>query len=161
MDMNLSRFQETVEDRGAWHAVVHGVAESWTIKKVEHTTRFELWCCESPLDCKEIKPVNPKRNQSWIFIERTVAEAEAQILWPPDAKSWLIWKDPAAGKDWRWEEKGMTEDEIVGWHHQLDGREFEQAMGTWLSDWTDWLTSDCMFLFSRSVMSNSLRPSGP
>ena len=75
---------------------------------------------ESPLDCKEIKPVNPKGNQSWIFIGRTDAEAEAPVLWPPDAKNWLIGKDPGAGKDWRQEEKGTTEDEMVGWHHQLN-----------------------------------------
>ena len=81
---------------------------------------------ESPLDCKEIKPVNPKGNQSWIFTGRTDAEAEAPILWPPDGKSWLIRGDPHAGKDWRQEEKGMTEDEMVGWHHQLNGHEFEQ-----------------------------------
>ena len=87
---------------------------------------------ESSLDCKEIKPVNPKWNQSWIFIERTDAEAEAPILWPPDVKSWLIWKDPSAGKDWRQEGKGMTEDEMVGWHHWLDGHEFEQAL--WVGD---------------------------
>ena len=74
---------------------------------------------------KEIKPVNPKRNQLWIFIGRTDAEAEAPILSPPDGKNWLIRKDPDAGKDWRWVEKGMTEDEMVGWHHQLNGREFE------------------------------------
>ena len=111
---------------------------------------------ESPLGCKEIKPVNPKGNQSWIFIGRTNAEAEAPTLWPPDAKNRLLRKDPDAGKDWRQEEKGMTEDEMAGWHHQLDGREFEQAAGvgdgqgslvgcspwvvksrTWLSDWTD------------------------
>ena len=78
---------------------------------------------ESPLNCK-IKPVNPKGNQSWIFI-RTDAEAETPILWPPDVKNWLIWKDPDAGKDWRWEEKGTTEDEMVGWHHQLYEHEFE------------------------------------
>ena len=84
---------------------------------------------ESPLDCKEIQPVNPKGNQSWIFIGRTDVEAEAPILWLPDAKNWLIGKDPDAGKDWRREEKGMTEDETVGWHHQLDGHEFEQALG--------------------------------
>ena len=79
---------------------------------------------------KEIKPVNPKENQSWIFIGRTDAEAEAPILWPSDVKSWLLRKDPAdAGKDWRQEEKGMTEDEKVGWHHGLDGHEFEQAPG--------------------------------
>ena len=80
---------------------------------------------ESPLDCKEIQPVSPKGNQSWIFIERTDAEAEAPILWPPDVKSRLIWKDPDAGKDWRREEKGTTEDEMVGWHHRFDGHEFE------------------------------------
>ena len=84
---------------------------------------------ESPLDCKGIKPVNPKGNQSWIFIGRTDAEVEAPILWPPDAKNWLTGKDPDAGKDWRQEEKGMTKDEIVGWHHRLNGREFEQALG--------------------------------
>ena len=84
---------------------------------------------ESPLDCKEIKPVNPKGNQSWIFIGKTDAEAETPILCPPDAKSWLIWKDPDAGKDWRQEEMGMTEDEMVGWHHRLNGHEFEQALG--------------------------------
>ena len=76
---------------------------------------------ESPLDCKEIKPGNPKGNQPWIFIGRTDAEAEAPILWPPDVKNWLIWKDPSAGKDWGQEEKGTTEDEMVGWHHWLNG----------------------------------------
>ena len=80
---------------------------------------------ESPLDCKKIQPVSPKGNQSWIFIGST--EAEAPILWPPDAKNWLIGKDPDAGKDWRQEEKGMTEDEMVGWHHWLNGHEFEKA----------------------------------
>ena len=84
---------------------------------------------ESLLDSKEIKPVNPKGNQSWISIRRTDAEAEVRILWPPDVKSQLIRKDPDAGKDWRQEEKGMTEDELVGWHHQLNGHEFEQAPG--------------------------------
>ena len=84
---------------------------------------------ESPLDCKEIQPVHPKRNQSWIFIGRTDAEAEAPILWPPDGKSWLIRKDPDAGEDWRQEEKGMTEDEMIGCHHWLNGYEFEQALG--------------------------------
>ena len=79
----------------------------------------------------EIKPVNSKGNQAWIFIGRTDAEAEAEapILWPPDVKNWLIVKDPYAGKDWRQEEKGMTEDEMVGWHHRLDGHELEQALG--------------------------------
>ena len=83
---------------------------------------------ESPLDCKEIQPVLPKGNQSWIFIGRTDAEAEAPILWPPDAKNGLIWKDPDAGKDWRQEKKGPTEDEMVEWHHWLDGYEFEQLL---------------------------------
>ena len=80
---------------------------------------------ESSLDFREIKPVNPKGNQSWIFIGRTDAEAETPVLWLPDAKNWLIWKDPDAGKDWRQEEKGMTEDEMFGWHHQLP--EFTQT----------------------------------
>ena len=79
---------------------------------------------KSLLDCKEIQPVNPKGNQSWIFIGRTDAEAEALILWPPDVKNWLFGKDPDAGNDWRWEEKGTTEDEMVGWHHQINGHEF-------------------------------------
>ena len=80
---------------------------------------------ESPLDCKEIKPVHSKGDQSWIFIGRTDAEAETPILWPPDVKNWLIWKDPDTGKDWWQEEKGMTEDEMAGWHHRLSGHEFE------------------------------------
>ena len=80
---------------------------------------------ESPLDCKEIQPVHPKGDHSWVFIGRTDIEAETPILWPPDGKSWFIWKNPDAGKDWGQEEKGMTEDEMVGWHHWLDGREFE------------------------------------
>ena len=84
---------------------------------------------ESPLDSKKIKPVNPKGNQSWMFIGRTDVEAEAPVLWPPDVKNWLIGKDPDTGKDWRWEKKGMIEDEMVGWHHWLNGHEFEQALG--------------------------------
>ena len=108
--------------------------ESWTIKKGEcwRIDGFELWYWRrllSPLDCKEIQPVHPKGNiQSWIFIGRTDAEAETAILCPPDAKNWLIGKDPDAGKDWR-QEKGTTEDEMVEWHHRLNGREFEQAPG--------------------------------
>ena len=102
--------------------------ESWTIKKAEHwrIDAFELWCwtrVKRLLDNKEIKLVHPKGNQSWIFIART--DAEASILWPPDAKNWLIGKDPDARKDWRQEEKATTKDEMVGWHHQLDGHEFE------------------------------------
>ena len=80
---------------------------------------------ESPLDCKDIQPVTPKGNQSWVFIGRTDVEAETLILWPPDVKSWLIWKDPDAGKDWRHEKKGMTEDEMIEWHHVVNGHEFE------------------------------------
>ena len=84
---------------------------------------------ESPLDSKEIKPVNPKGDQSWVFIGRTDAEAETPILWPSDAKTWLPGKDPDAGEDWGQEEKGMTEDEMAGWHHQFNGHEFEQIPG--------------------------------
>ena len=89
---------------------------------------------ESPLDCKEIKPVNPKGNQSWIFIRRT--DAEAAIFWPPNMKSQCIGKGPDAGKDWTREEKGRTEDEIVGWHHRLNGHEFEQAPGDDEGQWS-------------------------
>ena len=84
---------------------------------------------ESPLDWKEIQPVHPKGNQSWMFIGRTDVEAEPPVLWPPDAKSWLIWKDPDAGKDWGQEEKGMTEDKMVGWHHWVNGHEFGWTPG--------------------------------
>ena len=84
---------------------------------------------ESPIDIKEIKPFNPKGNQLWTLFGRTDAEAEAPVLWPPDVKNWLIGKDPDAGKDWRKEEKKATEDEMVGWYHQLNGHEFEQALG--------------------------------
>ena len=84
---------------------------------------------EGPLDCKEIQLVHPKRNQSWIFTRRTDAEAETPILWPPDGKNWLTGKDPDSWKDWRQEEKGKTEDDMVGWHHWLDEHEFEQASG--------------------------------
>ena len=84
---------------------------------------------KSPLDCKEIQPVSSKGDQSWVFIRRTDAEAETPILWPPDVKSWLIWKDPDAGKDWWREEKGMTEDEMAGWHHRLDGHGFGWTPG--------------------------------
>ena len=103
--------------------------ESWAPKNSCFQTMVLEKTLESPFDSKKIKPVSPKGNQSSIFNEKTDAETEAPILWPPDGKNWLIWKDPDAGKDWRWEEKGMTEDEIVGWHHWLDGHEFEQAPG--------------------------------
>ena len=103
----------------------------------------DSWESLGLLDCKEIKPVHPKGNQSWIFTGWADPEAEAPIVWPPDAKNWLIEKDPDAGKDWRQEEKGMTEDKMVGWHHWLDGRESEQFLGVgdgqgslaWCSPW--------------------------
>ena len=101
--------------------------ESWVLKNWCFQTVVLEKTLESPLDCKEIQPVHRKGNQSWVFIGRTDAEAETPILWAPNAKSWLIWKDPDTQKDWRWEEKGMTEEEMVGWPHQLDGHEFEQA----------------------------------
>ena len=150
--------------------VMYG-CESWTIKKAEcrRIDAFELWCwrtLESPLDCKEIQPVYPKGDQSWVFIGRTDVEAETPLLWPPDAKNWLIWKDPDAGKDWR-QEKGTTEDEMVGWHYRLNGHEFEKTPGvgdgqgglgaavhgvaksrTWLSDWTELNWTELMDILS-------------
>ena len=99
--------------------------ESWAPKNWCLWTVVLEKTLESPLDCKEIQPVHPKGNQSWIFIGRTDAEAETPVLWPPDVKSWLIGKDPDAGKGWRREEKGTTDDEMVGWHHRLNGHEFE------------------------------------
>ena len=130
--------------------------ESWMLKN------WYIWnvvleeTLKSPLDCKEIQPVHSKGDQSWVFIGRTDAEAETPILWPSHEKSWLIGKDPDAGRDWGPEEKGMTEDEMAGWHHWLDGHEFEWTLGvgdgqgdlgccdswghkelTRLSDWTE------------------------
>ena len=99
--------------------------ESWAQKNACFLTVVLEKTLESPLDCKEIQPVHPKGDQSWVLIGRTDVEAETPILWPPDAKNWLIWKDPDAGRDWRQEEKGMTENEMAGWHHWLDGHEFE------------------------------------
>ena len=113
--------------------------ESWAPKNWCFWTVVLEKTLESPLDCKEIQPVHPKRNQSWIFIGRTHAEVETSVLWPPDAQNWLIRKDPGNGKDWRWEENGMTEDEMVGWHHRLNGHEFEQAPG--VGDWQGSLAS--------------------
>ena len=103
--------------------------ENWAPKNWCFWTVVLEQALESPLDCKEIQPVHPIGNQSWIFIGRTDAKAETPILWPRDVKKWLIGKDPDAGKGWRQEEKGMTEDEMVGWHHRLNGHEFEQAPG--------------------------------
>ena len=129
-----------ITDKGPSAVVFPGLMygyESWTIKKAEHW-KIDAWTVvlektlESSLDCKEIKPVNRKGNQTWIFIGRTDAEAETAILWPPNTKNWLIGKYSDAGKDWRQEEKGTTKDEMVGWHHWLDGHEFEQAL--WVGD---------------------------
>ena len=98
--------------------------ESWALKNWCFWTVVSEKTLESPLDCKEIKSVHPKGNQSWIFIGRIDAESETTILWPPDVNNWLIGKDPDVGKDWRQVEKGTTEDEMVGWHHWLNGHEF-------------------------------------
>ena len=135
--------------------------ESWALKNWCFLTMVLEKTLESPLDCKETA-VNPKGNQSWIFIGRTDAEAEAPILWPPDAKNWLIRKDPNSGKDWRQEKKGTIEDEMVGWHHWLDGHEFEQPLGvgdgqgillcckesdmTKQLNWTEWLKNSTNLL---------------
>ena len=103
--------------------------ESWVPKNWCFWTVVLENTLESPLDCKEIKPVHPKGNQFWIFIGRTDAKAETPILWPPDAKNWLTGRDPDAGKDWKREEKGTTEDEMVGWHHRLGGHGFGWPLG--------------------------------
>ena len=103
--------------------------EIWALNDWSFWTVVLQKTLESPLDSKEIQLVNPKGNQSWLFFGRTDAEAETPILWPPAGKNWLIGKDPDVGKDWRWEEKQMIEDEIVRWHHQLNGHELEQAPG--------------------------------
>ena len=103
--------------------------ESWAPKNSCFWTVVLEKPLQSPLDCKEIKPVNPKGNQSWIFIGRADAEAEASVLWPPDEKNCLVGKNPYSGKDWRQEEKGLTEDEMVWWHHWLDGHDCEQTPG--------------------------------
>ena len=122
--------------------------ESWAPKNWCFWTVLLEKTLESPLDCKEIQPVHPEGDQSWVFIGRTDAEAETPVLWPPHAKSWLIGKDPDAGRDWGQEEKGMTEDEMVGWHHQLqwtlgvgDGQGGLACCNSWgrkESDTTEW-----------------------
>ena len=103
--------------------------ESWALKNWCFWTVELEKTFKSPLDSKEIQPIHPKVNKSWIFFGRTDVEAETPVLWPPDVNSWLIWKHPDAGKDWRQEDKGTTEDKMVGWHHKLNGHEFEQAPG--------------------------------
>ena len=110
------------------------VCENWTVKKAEcrRIDAFELWCwrrLESPLDCKEIQPVHPKGDQPWAIFGRTDAKAETPVLWPPHVKSWLIGKDSDPGRYWVQKEKGTTEDEMAGWHHRLDGCEFEWTPG--------------------------------
>ena len=154
--------------------------ESWT----EEGWAPKNWCfwtvvlektLESPLACKEIQPVPPKGDQSWVFFGRTDAKAETPILWPPDVKSWLIGKDPDAGRDWGQEDKGTTENEMAGWHHWLYGRESEWTPGvgdgqggmaccdSWgrkEADTTEWLNWTETKSDSRSVVSNSLWPHG-
>ena len=103
--------------------------QSWAPKNWCFWTVVLEKTLESPLDCKEIQPVHPKGDQSWVFIGRTDFEAETPILWPPDVKSWRIWKDPDAGKDWGQKEKGTTEDEMIGWHHRLNGHGFGWTLG--------------------------------
>ena len=129
-DITLSTKVHLLKDM-VFPVVMYG-CESWTIKKATHW-RIDAVVLEktleSPLDCKEIQPVHPKGDQSWVFIGITDIEAETPVLWPPDAKSWLIWKDPDAGKDWGQEEKGTTEDEMVGWHHWLSGHGFGWTPG--------------------------------
>ena len=134
--------------------------ESWGPKNWCFWTVVLEKTLESPLDCNEIQPVHPKGDQSWVFIGRSDVEAETPVLWPPDANSWLIWKDPDAGKDWRQEEKGTTEDEIVGWCHQLNGHELGYTPGaggqgglaccsSWghkESDTTEWLNWNWNFM---------------
>ena len=150
--------------------------ESWVLKNWCLWTVVSEKTLKSPLDCKGIQPVHHKGNQSWIFIGRTDAEAEAPILWSPDAKNWLMWKDPDAGKDWRQEEEGMVEDEMVGWHHQLMDMNLSRFQKlvmdreawcatvhgiakswTWLSDWTElkdkWWNYLQRTLHTRSIQS--------
>ena len=103
--------------------------ESWAPKNWRFWTVVLEKTPESPLGNKEIQPVHPKGDQSWVFTGRTDVEAETPVLWPPDVKSWVIWKNPDAGNDWRWEEKGTTEDEMIGWPHQLNEPKFEQTLG--------------------------------
>ena len=127
--------------------------ESWVLKNWCFWTVVLEKILESPLDCKKIQPVHPKGDQSWVFIGRTDAEAETPILWPSDAKNGLFGEDPDAGKAWMQEDKGRTEDEMIGWHHWLNGHEFEQTLGVgdgqgglvysipWLRVWTELISN--------------------
>ena len=151
--------------------------ESWASKNWCFWTVALEKTLESPLECKEIQPVHPKGNQSWVFIGGTVVEAETPIIWPPDAKSWLIGKDPDAWKDWGQEEKGTIEDEMVGWHHQLnghgfgwtlgvsDGQEGLACCGSWgrkESDMTErlnWTEECCWHRFLNHIVPSSENPS--
>ena len=137
--------------------------ESWAPKNWCFWTVVLEKTLDSPLDCTEIQPVHPKGDQSWVFIGRTDVEAETPQLWPPDAKSWLMWKDPVAGKDWEQEEKGMTEDEMVGWHHQLNGHEFRWTPGVYsnsfpLSRWCHPTISSSVLPFSSCLQSFPASP---
>ena len=127
--------------------------EGWALKNWCLLTGGLEKTLESPLDCKEIQPVHPKGNQPWIFIGRTDAEAETPILWPPHAKNWLISKDPDAGNDWRQEEKGTTEDEMVVWHHWFNGHDFEQTLVI-LKDREAWSAAAYGIIKSGTQLSN-------
>ena len=158
----------------------------WELDYKESCT-LKNWCfwtvvlektLESPLDCKEIQPVHSKGDQSWIFTGRTEAEAETPVLWPPDAKNRLTGKDPDAGKDWRWEEKGTTEDEMVGWHHQCNGHEFDWLQGLWwtgslaccspwgrkeldMTDWLNWTDVQVHTLLSMATFLKEIHKNWP
>ena len=160
--------------------VMYG-CESWTIKKPQHRRidAFELWCWRRllrvPWTTGEIQPGHPKGVQSWVFFGRTDVEAEIPILWPPDARNWLIRKDPDAGKDWRQEEKGMTEDEMVGWHHRLNGHGFRwipgvgdgqgglACCGSWshkepdTTEWLNWSNKTDIIILKVCLQLQSLR----
>ena len=149
------------------HSITNKCQQGWALKNWCFRIAMMEKTLESPLDCKEIKPVNPKGNQPWIFIGWTDAEVEAPILWPPHARSWLTGKDPDAEKDWRQEEKGTTEDEMAGWHHWLNECESDELREmvmdreawraaihrvaksrTWLSDWTELKHNTYLYMLS-------------
>ena len=178
---NIKEQRHYFTDKGPYSQSCGFYSSPVQMWELDHEEAWKLknWCfwavvlkktLESPMDCKEIKPVNPERNQSWIFIGRTDDETAVPILWPPNAKNRLIARDPDAGKDWRQEEKGMTEDEMVGWYHRLDGHEFEQAPGvgdgqgslvccrpwghkgwTQLCDWTELNWTICIMNLNQST----------